>query len=181
MTIADITLDPMGEEEFATWLEPFVRRHARNHINAGTWSEKDALQFAATEFRMMLPQGLQSDQQHLFTVRESAGGEGVGMLWIALKMRGGKLDAFVYNLEIDEQHRGRGYGRAAMVAGAQRARELGAKSMSLHVFGSNAPARALYDSLGFVEINVNMSLSLEDGEGGVGGAGDGLGGEGGGA
>jgi ribosomal protein S18 acetylase RimI-like enzyme len=181
MATAEITLEPMTEEAFAAWLEPTVRRFAQAHIDSGDWPEQDALQFAATEFRMLLPDGLQTDQQHLFTVREGVGGVGgegagagvgdaaavagaaVGMLWIGVKMRGGKLDAFVYNVEIDEPYRGRGYGRATMVAGAQRGRELGAQTISLHVFGANTTARALYTSLGFVETEVNMTLPLDGG------------------
>ena len=166
MTTVEITLDPMTEEEFAAWLEPTVRVYAQHHVDVGDWSEQDALRFAITEFKVLLPQGVRSDQQHLFTVRPAAGGAGVGMLWIGMKLRAGELDAFVYKVEVDEEHRGKGYGRATMLAGAQRARELGARTMSLHVFGFNTTARALYSSLGFVETNVNMSLSLAaDGRG----------------
>jgi ribosomal protein S18 acetylase RimI-like enzyme len=57
-----------------------------------------------------------------------------------------------------------------MIAGARRARELGAQTMSLHVFGFNTAARALYGSLGFVETNINMSLPLvPDDQGGSAG------------
>ncbi len=47
-----------------------------------------------------------------------------------------------------------------MLACLQRARELGAASVGLHVFGHNKIAWELYSSLGFIETNVMMSLPL---------------------
>jgi ribosomal protein S18 acetylase RimI-like enzyme len=47
-----------------------------------------------------------------------------------------------------------------MLAAIEKARELGADTVGLHVFGHNAPAYALYRSLGFVETNISMSLEL---------------------
>ena len=83
------------------------------------------------------------------------------MLWINIRPKVGKTEAFIYDIVIDEDRRGRGYGRATMLACVARARELGAQSIGLHVFGDNAVARGLYTSLGFVETNVQMSLPLE--------------------
>lgn len=162
MATPEISLDPMTAEEYTAWLAPTVRRYAQDRVESGDWSEQEAPQRSEEEFRALLPQGVRSVRHYLFTVREAAGGESVGVLWLALKPRAGALDAFVYNVEIDERFRGRGYGRATMLAGARRARDLGAATMSLHVFGGNTTARALYSSLGFVETNVNMTLPLGD-------------------
>jgi len=40
------------------------------------------------------------------------------------------------------------------------AKERGVEEISLHVFGSNAAARAMYTKLGFGEVDVVMSKSL---------------------
>ncbi len=45
--------------------------------------------------------------------------------------------------------RGRGLGRKLLLHAEARAKGLGAKSMSLHVFSNNQRARALYDSAGY--------------------------------
>lgn len=45
--------------------------------------------------------------------------------------------------------RGRGVGRALVRAAVDRARERGARRLTLRVLGHNAPARALYESEGF--------------------------------
>jgi len=82
-------------------------------------------------------------------VRDAASGEAVATLWLALRPRGGRTEGYIYDIEVREGFRGRGYGRATMLAGIEKARELGAEAVGLHVFGHNATARALYQSLGF--------------------------------
>jgi ribosomal protein S18 acetylase RimI-like enzyme len=66
----------------------------------------------------------------------------------------------LYEIELDEHVRGRGLGREAMVAFEERARELGARNITLNVFGGNEVARSLYRSLGYVEQSVHMSKRL---------------------
>jgi ribosomal protein S18 acetylase RimI-like enzyme len=68
--------------------------------------------------------------------------------------------AFVYGIELDAAHRGRGIGRAAMALLEERARVRGLPRIELNVFGGNAPARGLYRSLGYEEIAVYMGKTL---------------------
>lgn len=160
MPTPDISLDPMTEDEYAAWLAPVVRHYADSHVEAGNWSPQEALRRSAQEFRTLLPRGVDTADNHLYTVHETAGGAAVGFLWIAMKNRANAVDAFVYDVGVHEAYRGRGYGRATMAAGIRRARELGAATMSLHVFGGNTTARSLYSSLGFIETDVSMRLAL---------------------
>jgi ribosomal protein S18 acetylase RimI-like enzyme len=157
----EITLDPMTEEEFAAWLLPAVRERAEENVKSGRWAPDEALQMAKTEFAIMLPNTVQTKGNLLYTVRDSAGGAGVGSVWIAMHRKANRPEAYIYDLVISAEQRGRGYGRAAMLAAIARARELGAESVGLHVFGHNAVARELYRSLGFVETNIQMSLPLD--------------------
>jgi ribosomal protein S18 acetylase RimI-like enzyme len=156
-----VRLDPITDEEFGAWLLPAVRDLAEQHVVSGQWAAEEALEFAKGQFVRLLPDGARSDQQHLYTIRDAADGAAVGTLWIGMRRKAGELEAYVYDVVVLEGRRGRGYGRAAMLAAADRARELGAHSLGLHVFGHNAVARALYESLGFVATNVSMSLPLE--------------------
>ena len=160
MTTPEITLDPMTDAEYAAWLEPEIRHYAEEKIRSGEFPAENAIELSEAEFRTLLPDGRRTENQHLYTVRDTAGGAGVGALWIALRPKAGEIEAFIYDIEIAEDRRGRGYGRATMLACAERARELGAQSVGLHVFGHNAVARALYTSLGFRETDVMMSLPL---------------------
>ena len=156
----EVRLDPITDEEFAAWLLPAVEDLARQHVVSGQWAQQEALEFSKGQFIRLLPDGPRSDQQHVYTIRDPSDGDAVGTLWIGMRRKAGRPEAYVYDLVVQEERRGLGYGRAAMLAAAARARELGAESLGLHVFGHNAVARGLYDSLGFVETNVSMSLAL---------------------
>ena len=67
---------------------------------------------------------------------------------------------FVYDIRIDEGQRGRGYGRAAMIAAEAEAARRGIDRMALNVFGGNKRARSLYHSLGYTERAVTMDKTL---------------------
>ena len=104
------------------------------------------------------PQGRHDAALDVFVVEEAGSPRGFAML--------GERDtemgrvAFVYGIELDQEHRGRGLGRAAMLQVEQRARERGLERIELNVFGANAPARGLYRSLGYEEIAVYMGKTL---------------------
>jgi ribosomal protein S18 acetylase RimI-like enzyme len=150
----------MTDEDFGPYLESGIRDYARQKVISGEWSQQEALALSAADHERLLPDGLNTPDQHLFTVRDSETGEAAAVLWIALRPKGGRTEAYIYDIEVREPLRGRGYGRATMQAAVEMAAKLGAETVGLHVFGHNAPARALYQSLGFVETNVSMSLEL---------------------
>lgn len=91
-----------------------------------------------------LPDGLATDDQYLFT--GLVDGVEVGDLW--LEHDGGD-QVFVYYVEVRPELRRQGHGKALMEAAASWAFARGAASVRLSVDGSNAPARALYDGLGY--------------------------------
>ncbi|MBS2965976.1 GNAT family N-acetyltransferase [Actinocrinis puniceicyclus] len=155
-----VILSPMPEEEFGPYLENGIREYARQKTISGEWSEYEALRLSEADHERLLPDGLKTPDQHLFVVRDATCGEPVATLWIALRPKGALVEGYIYDIEVHERWRGQGYGRATMLAGIEKARALGAQTVGLHVFGHNAPARALYRSLGFVETNVSMSLDL---------------------
>ncbi len=86
-----------------------------------------------------------------------AEGERVGTLWCGRARSDGRPALWVYAIEIDPGHRGRGYGRAAMELAEEQARRLGIPRIALNVFGCNHTARSLYRSLGYAEDAVWMS------------------------
>ena len=59
-------------------------------------------------------------------------------------------EADINNVAVAAAQRGRGYGRQLLQAVLARALNLGCKRLTLEVRPSNAPALALYQSLGFV-------------------------------
>lgn len=55
-------------------------------------------------------------------------------------------------LEVDENHRGKNYGSAAMKLAEKYARQQGAKQMTLEVPGESPDARHIYERQGFVKV-----------------------------
>jgi RimJ/RimL family protein N-acetyltransferase len=156
-----VQLVPMTEAEYAVYLERAVSEYADGHVRGGRWTPEEALEKSAEEYRRLLPEGPNTPDQHLFMIQDSDLGEKIGLLWFALQKQGSQPVIFIYDVHIDEQFRRRGYGEQAFQALETKARELDARKISLHVFGYNHAARALYQKLGFVETNVMMSKQLE--------------------
>ncbi len=67
---------------------------------------------------------------------------------------------WIYDVWIDEEHRGRGLGRALMAAIEVQARSEGLGRLELHVWAANERARSLYRSLGFREMGLEMFKPL---------------------
>jgi ribosomal protein S18 acetylase RimI-like enzyme len=68
--------------------------------------------------------------------------------------------AWVYDVEVDDAFRGRGYGRDAMLLAEAEARSRGMRSLGLNVHGSNTISRSLYASLGYQVTAQQMKKTL---------------------
>ncbi|MBO0780737.1 MAG: GNAT family N-acetyltransferase [Ktedonobacteraceae bacterium] len=155
-----VQLVPMSESEFQEYLSYAVAEYAQGHVEAGGWTQDEALQRATDEYRQLLPDGVTSKSHYLYTIRNEEG-QNVGMLWLAVRPRGKGSEAFIYDVRISEQFQRRGYGSQAFRAMEEKVRELGLNSISLHVFGHNHPARQMYQKLGYIETNVLMTKKLD--------------------
>lgn len=152
---APLTLRPMTEEEFAGFSEGEVEGFAQELASAGMQREQ-ALERSRTLFEELLPDGLGSPGME-FHVAE-VDGVPVGDLWLST----GSTMAFVYNIEVHQDQRRKGYGSAIMNAAALRCRELGHPVLGLNVFAHNPKARALYDKLGYQVSNDYYARDLTD-------------------
>ncbi|MFF9458382.1 GNAT family N-acetyltransferase [Streptomyces flaveolus] len=155
-----VQLVPMSATEYEEFLASAVPGYADEKVKAGTWTREESLARAREAFAGLLPDGLATPDNHLFTARDARDGRPVARFWFAMGGEPGRGQAYIYDIAVDAGLRGRGYGRATMTAGIEEARRAGASSVGLHVFGSNAVARSLYASLGFHEVGVIMSLPL---------------------
>ena len=110
-----------------------------------------------TDWARLLPDGTLPAGNHLY-VLEDEGGARVGDLWWAERPNdAGEQSAFVYNVEVWPEFRGRGYGKEAMTLFEEDARSHGMSQFNLTVLGGNEVARGLYRSLGYFERAVFMS------------------------
>lgn len=157
-----IALRPLEGELYQKWLAEAVAGYADDNVKAGRWTEAEALRTSMEEFQKLLPDGPATPKQHLYSIVEVDGGTPVGVIWFAEEE--GRGSAFIYDLMIFEPYRRRGYAGQAMRAIEPLVRALGLDHVGLHVFAVNAPARALYQKLGYFETNVIMRKDLTQGE-----------------
>lgn len=158
-----LSLSPMTESEFAAYLAFAVRDYADAHIKAGDVVPEEAMSRAQADYDELLPKGLESPNQHLYTLVDDSLGA-IGMLWFAVREGRGTKSAYLYDISIREDLRGKGHGRRALELLEARLRELGIRKVSLNVFGYNERARALYDRMGYTITGMGMSKVLESGE-----------------
>ena len=155
--MASVELRPMSTDEYSAWVPTAIAEYAAHHASAGSRPAEASLAMAEKEFAELLPQGIETEQHHLLVAESD--GLSVGVLWLRIPTPPGE-PAFVFDVEVVEGMRGRGYGRAIMLAAEAYSRDRGASALRLHVFGSNTVARSLYESLGYETTNVHMSKSL---------------------
>lgn len=143
----------MRDDEFVAWLPRLQEEYAHDLVRDNGMSAESAMAQAVAEIDGHRPSG------HSVFVIE-ADGEPVGHLWLAEHRDAPEPTMVVYDVDVDEPFRGRGYGRAAMVFTEDEARRRGLTRLTLHVGARNDVARHLYRSLGFEENELVMSKSL---------------------
>ena len=154
-----VTLVPFTQDQWDPWLEAMIPAYAAGKARAGAWPADEALERAVASVRDLLPDGMATPGHHVRSIVDDDGNH-VGVLWYAPADRIGVGSAYIYDFEIFEPFRGRGLGRAALVALEPMVRELGYDAISLSVFGDNDVARALYRSSGYAESSVTMRKRL---------------------
>lgn len=136
---------PMTEAEFGAWWHVQVAELAAELIDSGKVPAADARDRAVASMGELLPGGLPPAGDSFRCVVH--GGQIVGTIWL----RHGFLPgvAYVFGVDVPSAHRGRGFGRAAMLVGEQACAAAGEAQLALNVFGHNTVARSLYESLGY--------------------------------
>lgn len=155
-----VRLVPMTETEFHAYLEDDIQRYAEEHVKAGNWHPAEALERSRKEHQRLLPDGLASKKQYLFSIEDDALGAKVGMIWFAVDDTRPVHSAFVYDFQIYAEFRRRGYATQALRAVEEKVKELGVEKIELHVFGHNVAARALYEKVGYEIAGVYMAKKL---------------------
>ena len=149
----------MTEDEFLTFVEEAVPAYAADKVASGQWQQSDALERARKSFEELLPLGLATPDNHLFTVRDDAD-VSVGVVWVAAEDRADKRIAYLYQINIKPLHRRTGHAARALRALEGEMCTLGLSGIALHVFGHNAAAHALYVKLGYLPTNINMFKAI---------------------
>jgi len=155
-----IRLVSMLENELSTYIEKIISGYARENIKAGYWSKEEGLQKSRETFNRLLPDGVSTKNQYLYKIEDVETGQNIGIMWLNTRPDSPKPTGFIYDIEIDEDFRGKGYGKQAMLAIEEKAREFGLKSIGLHVFAHNTTAVGLYEKIGYKTRSMNMTKDI---------------------
>jgi ribosomal protein S18 acetylase RimI-like enzyme len=151
-----VSLRSLTEEEYAGYRARAVPLYADELVRSKGMSREEAEKDSASTFPATVADVLAEAGASISRVLADDD-EPVGWLWLA---PAGADSLFVYDIEIDEPHRGRGLGRATMLAAEDVARAAGHRFVRLNVFGWNTGAQALYRSLGYRTDAIQMSKPL---------------------
>jgi GNAT superfamily N-acetyltransferase len=153
-------MEPMTEEELAAYLSVTREGYIRQRVELGGEDPEQARQVADRQYAEFFPGGRPAEGHLLFTGRDSDTGTTVGRLWLHTRRGGAGTSVWIFDVEVDEDRRGQGWGRELMTYAEKWARGQGAGEIGLNVFGGNTVARRLYSSLGYDERSVTMGRRL---------------------
>jgi ribosomal protein S18 acetylase RimI-like enzyme len=156
--MTELRLRPVTAAEFDAWRARLIPGYAADKVRAGDWSEAEAESNATEQTDSLLPEGAGTPGM-LLLAAETPDGERVGVVWVALD-RDRPGAAWIYDIEVHPEHRGKGYGRALLQAAEHYSAQHGATEIGLNVFGPNAVARGLYESSGYEITAINMRKRL---------------------
>jgi RimJ/RimL family protein N-acetyltransferase len=151
-----IQLRTMTESEYLLYLDNLYTGYADEQVKAGTWPADRALELAKTEIREMLPEGLASKNNYLYSLFAPGESSPVGVLWILIRERNKQKEAFIADIVIYDVYRRRGYGAQALKALDDAVKGMGIHRIRLQVFGHNLAARDLYEKSGYEMVNIYM-------------------------
>jgi ribosomal protein S18 acetylase RimI-like enzyme len=154
-----ITLRAMTDAEYVDYRGQTSAHYAAALLDSGALGAEEALRYAEQQTDELLPYGVNTPDMRLFVAEHD--GVRVGSIWIGLP--GSDADhpgAWVYDLHVLPAHQGKGYGRAIMEAGEREMVARGITEIGLNVFGRNAAAVRLYQSLGYQVTSQQMAKPL---------------------
>ncbi|MFD3584322.1 GNAT family N-acetyltransferase [Streptomyces sp. NPDC058683] len=143
----------MTPAEFGPWREELQESYAQSWFERGV-PEAEAKAKALRDTVGFLPDGLATPGMVLSVLDHE--GTAVGTLWTGTR----EDRAFVYKVETDARHRGRGHGRTLMLLAEAQGVAAGRPAILLNVFAGNTPAERLYESLGYETITYHLYKNL---------------------
>ena len=134
-----VRLEPLEDGAVPSFARRARETYERQMVDFGGIDPAFARVKAEEDPARLFPDGRPADDLFAFTVVDDDNVGEAGIVFFAAVPQGEKTVAFVYGIEVDETHRGRGFGRAAMLAVEAKARELGHDEVRLNVFAATTP------------------------------------------
>ncbi|WP_431041279.1 GNAT family N-acetyltransferase [Streptomyces sp. P1-3] len=155
---AGSTARRLSDTEYPAWLAHEREGYVQEWTARGV-PEEQARAKADNDYAQLLPQGPATPGACLRILAHD--GTDVGTIWVALhNPRGDQGEAYVYSVEVAEEHRGRGHGRTLMLVAERECLAAGVRDLGLHVFAGSTTALRLYESLGYRPTRFNLFKQL---------------------
>jgi RimJ/RimL family protein N-acetyltransferase len=154
----DLEFREMTEEEFSKYLDPMIESYAQErarNLRVPVEREREA---ARKQVKELLPEGLKTKGHLLYNVVIKKTGEEVGELWVKLEEEA--KHAFIYDISIREDMRGRGLGKQTLSLLDTKLAERKIEQVGLNVFADNLVAQSLYKSMGYYPVAFAMQKDL---------------------
>lgn len=152
-----LQLQKMTSEDLQDFLASAISDYAKDKIEAGTWSEKEALTKSEESFKKLLFDGITTPNEYLYSIFTS---QKIGYLWFHLNETATQKTAFIYDFIIFKEFRGQGFGTQSLAALDILAKEMQIDKIELHVFAHNQTAIHLYNKVGFKNTDITMAKYL---------------------
>ena len=157
-----IDLVPIGDDDFKEYLKAAVPKYAKEKVESGSWKEEESLELSTREFNRNLPDGIATKGHYIFNLQDKDTKRQVGMIWVELRnpdnVEGG---SWIWDFIVDENERGRGFGKEALISLDRFLGSMGQNKVSLHVFGRNGIAINLYKKSGYSVTDLVMSKDIK--------------------
>ncbi len=153
-----VHLEPKSGSDVAAWLTTMWTDYREQLLGAGFTQRDASLNIERIKANLFVD-GVPNGDQRLFDVLDD--GARVGSLWLAKTDDPSAHEWFIYDVVIEPEFRGRGFGRSTMQAAEDYVRGQGGTRLSLNVFGPNVVARSLYESMGYSVLTVGMGKDLD--------------------
>src|SRR5258708_31148383 len=103
-----VQLLPMTQAEYEAWLAQAIKDYAADKVQSGAWPAGEALERSRAEHQKLLPAGLASPDNYLYSIWSDAAplDTPVGALWIAIPAWKRHM-AFIYDILVFEPYRRR--------------------------------------------------------------------------
>lgn len=152
-----IHLEPIPESDFTDYWNYSVKSWKKDMMKAGLLGADTTFEEADAQVRKFIPEGMKTPGHFFFYVYSDQ--EKVGKIW--LELRAGRAnEAYIWDLFLEKDFRGKGYGKETMKRIEEFARQNGAPRISLNVFPFNDIARNLYRKSGYRDAAITMIKDL---------------------
>ena len=136
---------PMSLEMYEVFYDYSTKDYAKDLETSGKATKEEAVIKAKEEFAQLLPNGLNTKDNYIVSIL--LGDDVIGSLWY---QKLNKNTLFICDILINEEFRGKGYGKLTLQELDKVTIQLGLEQIVLHVFSYNESAIGLYEKQGYI-------------------------------